>query len=146
MEGSGTAGNPPPAGPRTDRRLRIVAVPVLVGLVAESLVGSRLATAGSPYPTSLLATHIGLSIALVLLTGYAVGLSIRLRASPGRVVAALTFVATLGATASGTVFLLAGQSGIALGGMEGLAVVAILGAILLLVWGSVKLPGPSPAS
>lgn len=111
-----------------------------MGLVIEAWLGSVLAGESGPYSRGYLGAHIGLAIALVLLTGWGLGVASRGRRAPVRGSAALTHLATLGATVSGLVFLFAGQASAALDGMEGLAGLAIVGAILLLVVGSVERP------
>ena len=62
-----------------------------------------------------------------------------------RHLAGITFIAALGATISGTVFLLGGQSNGALYGMEGLGGLALLGALLMIIFGSVKVGSTPPA-
>jgi hypothetical protein len=101
----------------------------------EILVGNQLAEVGSPYPVGYLAAHVVLSVVLIAFTGHALMFAFRRPRTALRVSAAVTFVTTLGATLSGTVFLLAGQSPSALTGMEALGVIALLGSILLIVWG-----------
>ena len=53
-----------------DSSLRYHAVPFLVLVLAEILVGNQLALAGSPYPVGYLAAHIGLSVLLIALGAY----------------------------------------------------------------------------
>ena len=119
----------------------------LVGLVIEAQLGSVLAGESGGYSHGYLGGHVGLAIALVLLTGWALGVAARGRGARLRGSAALTHLATLGATVSGFVFLFAGQANAALYGMEGLAGLAIVGSILLIVLGSVELrPGGPSAS
>jgi len=136
--------SPPSAGAATpatrNSALRIRAIPVLVLLFAEILVGNQLAEVGTPYPWGYLAAHIALSLVLIALTAHAFVLSLHLPSGAARATAGITFLTTLGATVSGTVFLVAGQNPSALYGMEGLGGVALLGAILLLVVGSVSIP------
>lgn len=139
MTSTPTAPLASPVPPETrDRRIRILAAPILLGLLGEILLGNSLASVGSPYPDSYLAAHVALGLFLVALTGWAFGLSVRLPSVRARAVAGVTHLSTLGAVVAGTVFLLAGQAQGALDAMEGLAVLAILGAILLLVVGSIQ--------
>ncbi len=123
-----------------DTSIRIRAVAIFVLLLAELLLGNQLAVVGTPYPVGYLATHIVLSILLIGLAAHVVVRSTRLPSGPAKAVAWLTFVSTLGATIGGTVFLVAGGSSIALYAMEGLGALAVLGAVLLIVWGSVRIP------
>lgn len=141
MTGSTPATVPPTVGAvTTDRRLRVRAIPLLVLLIVEAYVGGRLAT---PYNRAVLATHIGLAVVLVAFAAHAFVISVRLPKPSARGAAGLTFVSTLAAALSGTVFLLGGSNPIALDSMEGFAVVAILGAILLIALGAVKIPRPA---
>ncbi|MGI0071582.1 MAG: hypothetical protein ACRECT_05905 [Thermoplasmata archaeon] len=125
-----------------DSTLRRRAIPLLVGLIVEALVGSLLSNT-NPYNLAYLGTHIGLALLIVVFSGYALILSLRRSKASARAAAGLTFITTLGATVSGTVFLLGGSSPIALDAMQALAVVAILGAILLMVFGAVPSPRPT---
>jgi hypothetical protein len=116
---------------------------MLVLLIVEGALGGQLAIEGSPYPVGYLAAHIVLAILLVGFTGHAFRLALRLPKGSLKVAAAITFLTTLGATLAGTVFLLGGQATSAFDAMEGLFGVALIGAILLLVLGSVVTPTPS---
>ena len=142
--------SPPPANsalsPTRDSTLRVRAVPTLVLLLAETLVGNELAVVGSPYPLGYLAAHVVLSLLLVGFTAHIFLRSLRLPSAAARVAGGVTFLSTLGATISGSVFLWGGGSQFAVDGMEGLAGLAILGAILLLVFGSVVTPSPDKRS
>jgi len=132
-----------PEGSLKDRRLRLRAVPIFILLIAEILVGNELALAGSPYPVSFLAAHIVIALLLIGVTAHAFRISIQLPKASARVAAGLTFLASFGATLSGTLFLLAGGSNAALNGMEAFGLIALLGDILLLVWGSVTVQAPT---
>lgn len=138
--GPSNSPTPGPTAPVRDSRLRVRAIPIFVLLLAEILLGNQLAVVGSPYPIGYLAAHVALSLLLVGFTGHAFVLSVRLPKVSARACAGLTFLATLGATVSGTLFLLAGESSSALVGMESLGGLALLGALLLMVFGSVKVP------
>jgi hypothetical protein len=122
-----------PAGPS----LRTWGILTFVMFVLTSAVGGSLA-AESSYLAVTLASHIGLALVTLAIAGYAasfVGRSYR----PGpRASARMAAAAALGATLSGTVFLLGGQSNYALYAMEGFAVLGILAAIVMMVVG-----GPS---
>lgn len=131
--------------PTHDTRIRTGAVAILVLLLAELLLGDLLAMVGSPYPVGYLAAHIALSILLVGLVAHVLVRSTRTPSRPARLAAGLTFVSTLGATLGGTVFLLGGGADAALYAMEGLGGIALLGAILLIVWGSVEIPSTPTA-
>jgi hypothetical protein len=140
------SGNAPQAsgvaavGPTRDTRIRLGAAAILVLLLAELLLGNQLAVVGSPYPVGYLAAHVVLSILLIGLTAHVLVRSSRLPSRPAKAIAGLTFLSAVGATIGGTVFLLGGGSSIALYAMEGLGGLAVLGAILLIVLGSVEIP------
>jgi len=133
-----TIAGPPPPTPARDQALRLLAIGILVVLIGEVLIGNTLA--GGPWTTPLLALHIGVAFLLVILTGLALLLSFRSRGTKNKVTAAVVFLTALGATISGTIFLTAGQNVRALDAMEGLPVLTLIGAILLIVWGSVVVP------
>jgi hypothetical protein len=111
------------------------AVPIFVLIVIEGYLGSQLSAAGSPYPASYLYAHIGLAILLVLFTGHVFGTSFRVPGAAARASAGITFLAAFGATIAGTVFLLGGGANSAFLAMEGLFGVALVGAILLVLFG-----------
>jgi len=121
--------------------LRWLGVAIFALLITESAVGGPLVSSGSPYPAGYLWAHIGLAAFLVLITGAALAISIRLPSWRARGSAGLTFLLTLGAVISGSWFLVVGVSNGALEGMEGFATGAILISILLIVWGAVKVTG-----
>jgi len=141
-----TSPNPAPDPTSRGGSLRVRAVVVFVLLIVEVLVGNELALAGSPYPLGYLAAHIVLAVLLTGFTSHVLLASIRGYRGSTRIAAGVTFVTTLGALLSGTVFLLAGQSNAALVGMEALAVLALLGAILLMVWGGAGSRRPTSAA
>jgi len=138
--------NPPgdtvTAVPRTtrNRRLQILAIPILAFILAEIFIGNSLAGESGPYSTGVLVAHVGIAIFLELVSGFTVGVSFRMPRRGARGVALLTHLSLLGATISGALFLWAGGSNDALYGMEGLAAVAFLGAIFLLFAGAVPVP------
>jgi len=142
-------GNPSPnpvvstSPPARDTRLRYRAVPFLVLVLAEILVGNQLAVVSSPYPVGYLAAHVGLSIALIVWGGYLVVTAYQMRRVLARVLSGLCFGPVVIATLSGTVFLLGGGSQAALYAMEGFGGLAFLGSILLILWGSFPSSGPT---
>lgn len=123
--------------------LRLLGIPLLVLIIVESLVGSELAFESS-YSTVVLALHILLALGLVGLSGRALYVAFGYPTSTPRLVAGLNLVASLGATAAGTVFLVGGQNPAALQAMEGFAVLIVLFALLFLTWGSPPAPSPGP--
>lgn len=131
-----------------NRILRILAVPILVLLLIDSLLGDSLmySPRGQPFPLGALALHVGVALLLVGVTGLALGLSLRLPGWRPRAAAAFTHGSTVGATIAGVVFLFGGENPTALALMEGLAAIAFLGAIALAVWGSVALPDSSAST
>ncbi len=142
---------PPPATPvppaPRNSNLRYRGVLLFVFVLVEILIGNQLALSnGPPYPIVYLVLHVLVAIGLVLGSGYALMIALRLPSRAAQGVAALTFVAALGATISGTVFLYGGQSNSALLGMEGFGGLALLGALLLIVFGSVPIAPSSPAA
>jgi hypothetical protein len=121
--------------------MRAVALVVLV--VLEILVGNALAVAGSPYPLPYLAAHVILAILLVGLSAHAVVIAQGRGGGLARGSAILALLGSVGAGISGTLFLYAGQSDLALTAMEALGGLALLGGILLLATGGLR-PVSSP--
>lgn len=129
-----------------DRSLRARAVPIFLLVIGEILVGNELAEAGSPYPLGYLAAHIALAIVLVAFSVHVLIRAVRLPSMPARAAAGVTFVSALGAALGGTVYLFAGSSAYALDAMEAFGGVALLGSVLLILWGSVSVPAaPVPS-
>lgn len=127
--------------------LRVRSVVLFVLLIVEVLLGNQLATVGSPYPISYLAAHVVLGLLLIGFSGHLLMSAVRAGRAAATSVAALTCLATVGAVISGFVFLLGNQSSIALLGMEALGGLALIGSILLIVFGGARPPAPSvPAS
>jgi hypothetical protein len=129
-------GPPVPPAARARSTLRLHGAVILVLLLVEVLVGNLLAMAGSPYPKLTLYAHVGLAVLLVLVTAGAVGVATRRGSRRQAALAALTFAATFGAAVGGVLFLDGGGAAAALDAMEGLAGLALLGSVLLIVWGS----------
>ena len=123
-----------------DTSIRIRAVAIFVLLLAELLLGNQLAVVGTPYPVGYLATHIVLSILLIGLAAHVVVRSTRSaeRAGQGSRLAHVRFHA--GRHDWGNGLSRRRGSSIALYAMEGLGALAVLGAVLLIVWGSVRIP------
>ncbi len=128
--------------PTKNQTLRILALPLLILVIVESAVGGSLALEGSTYSMGYLTGHVGLAALLVLLSAWALIVSLRLSSRPAQVAAGITLLACLGATIAGTLFLIGGQSVAALEGMEGSAGLALLSTIFLFVWGSIPNPVP----
>ncbi len=128
-----------------NRILRILALPIFVLLLIDSLLGDSLmySPKGQPFPLGALTLHVGVALLLIVVTGLALGLSLRLPGWRPRAAAALTHASTVGATIAGVVFLFGGENPPALAFMEGLAAIAFLGTLALAIWGSVALPEPS---
>jgi hypothetical protein len=119
---------------------------IIVLLIGEILIGTQLAMAGSPYPVGYLAAHVVVAVLLVGVTTGVNVLAYRQPRWPVRISATVTFIAAVGATFSGAIFLDVGQSSSALYAMEVLGGVALLGSILLIVWGgrpSSSAPSPT---
>jgi hypothetical protein len=131
--------------PTRDSRLRYHAIPFLVLVLAEILVGNQLALAGSPYPVGYLAAHIGLSILLIALGAYLVVIAYRLHRALAWIPSWLSLVSVVIATLSGTDFLVGSGAQSALYAMEGFGGLALLGAILLVILGSFTVPSQSSA-
>jgi len=95
----------------------------------------------SSYSTPLLVTHIAIALVLIGLTAHALRVAWRPlhRRWSTRGVTLLTFLSVLGATIAGFLFLFGGQNNAALVSMEGLGFVAIIGAILMFVWGTIPI-------
>jgi hypothetical protein len=115
--------------------LRVRGIALLIGILAESVVGAELAMVVGPYPDWLLAAHIVISLLLVIFSGVALAIAWPLPSSALRISAVITFISVIGATIAGSDFLWGGQSNAALMGMEGFAGLAFLGALLLIVFG-----------
>jgi hypothetical protein len=129
--------------------LRVRAAVLLVLVILELLVGNQLALAGSPYPVPYLAGHVVLAILLVGLAAHSTILARRRAGAVAQVSGLLALLGSAGAGIAGTIFLWGGQANGALWGMEGLGVIALLGAILLLVFGSLRpasSTGPPPSA
>jgi|SRR5580698_9144322 hypothetical protein len=131
------------SAPGRDSRLRYHAVPFLVLVLAEILVGNQLALSGSPYPVGYLAAHVGLSIVLIALGAYLVAIAYRLHRSLAWVLSGLCFVSVVVATLSGTDFLLGSGAQSSLYAMEGFGGLALLGSLLLIILGSFPLSSRS---
>ena len=131
--------NDPPsktAAPSRTTSLRYWGILLLVMFLLTSAVGGSLALESSYLPITL-ASHIGLALVTLGLGIYANAVVARpYRALPHAFVG-LGALSALGATISGTVFLLGGQSNPALYAMEGFAVAGIIGSVLTVVFGGV---------
>jgi hypothetical protein len=133
----------PPSSGSTDRRsLRFWGVIVLVMFLLTSAVGGSLA-AESSYLAVTLASHIGLALVTLGIAGFATSFVGRSYRPVPRAAAGLAALAALGATISGTVFLLYGQSNAALSAMVGFAVVGIIASIVMIALGG---PSGKPAT
>lgn len=117
--------------------LRYLGVLVLVMFVLTSAVGGSLASENN-YLLVTLASHIGLALVTLGIAGFAASFVGRAYRPVPRASSGIAALAALGATISGTVFLLGGQSNAALYAMEGFAGLGILFALLMVVFG-----GPS---
>jgi len=131
-----------PRGPS----VRIRGVALFVLLIVEILLGNQLAVVGSPYPVGYLAAHIGLGLVLIGFSGYSLWVAARIGRGSATASAALTCLTTVGAVISGFVFLFGNQSNGALLGMEAFGGVALLGAILMVVFGGSRTAAAAPAT
>jgi hypothetical protein len=131
------AGAPAAPAPPRDVTLRYhgLALLVLVGL--EIYLGNALALAGSPYPSDLIDAHVVAAALLILVSAATVAIAARRPRALLKATSVVTFLAAVGATASGSIFLWHGQNNGALDGMLTGAGVTLLGAIVLLIGGSV---------
>jgi hypothetical protein len=118
--------------------VRLRGIGLLVLVVGELLVGNELALAGSPYPIGYLAAHIVLAILLVGLSAHATLLAFRRSGSVAKAAGLLALLGTAGAGVAGVDFLYGGQGNPALDAMEALGGLALLAAILLIAFGSVR--------
>ena len=116
--------------------LRMRAVGMLVVLLALATVGGTLALEGSSYVLGYLALHIVLAILLVGFSAHVFMATLRLSNTPARASAGLALLSALGATVGGSIFLFVGGNPIALDAMEGLTGVALLGIVLLILFGA----------
>lgn len=114
--------------------LRVWGVLVLLFFVLTSAVGGSLALESS-YLIVTLASHIGLALVTLGISGYATSFVGRSYRAVPRASAGLSALAALGATIAGTVYLVGGQSNGALVAMEGLALLGILFALLMIAFG-----------
>ena len=124
--------------------LRLRAVGMLVLLLLIAVIGGSLALESS-YDLAVLAGHIVLALLLVGLSAHVLLAAFRSFGSVAKVGGTIAFASVLGATISGTVFLLGGGSNAALDGMEGFTIVALVGIVLLLVGGGAVKAPPSTA-
>lgn len=140
-----TTGTPPVAPGMTRRlTLRLLAIPLFILIIIESLVGSELAFESS-YSDWVLALHILLALGLIGISGRAVYVSLGCPTMAPRVVAGLNLVASVAATIGGTVFLLANSNMTALYVMEGSAGLIVLFSLIFLAWGAPPAPAPRSA-
>jgi len=123
---------------------RVRASVALGFFLLEGAIGGSLASEAS-YNVAALAAHIALALLLVGFSGYTAAIATRPYPLAARLAAALTFVAALGATLSGTAFLLGGQSNSALYAMEGFFVVGVVALVFLIVLGADPKPSTPPA-
>jgi len=130
--------------PSTGPSLRIHGLVLFVLLIAELLLGNQLAVIGSPYPIGWIAAHVGLALVTIAFSVLAFLVSLPSARVAARASSLVTSLATIGATVSGTLFLYAGGSRGSLIGMEALGGIALLGSILLIVWGSSATPPAAP--
>lgn len=120
--------------PARTTSLRYWGILLLVMFLLTSAVGGSLALESSYLPITL-ASHIGLALVTLGLGVYANAVVARpYRVLPHAYVG-LGALSALGATISGAVFLLGGQSNPALYAMEGFAVAGIVGSVLTVVFG-----------
>lgn len=134
-----TTGPPAPTpsastAPSAARSLRLWGVLVLLLFLVTSTVGGSLASE-SPYLAVTLASHIGLALVTLGIASYATSFVGRSYRTPARAASGIAALAALGATVSGTVFLLGGQSNAALYAMEGFAGLGIVAGIVMVVLG-----------
>ena len=134
---SSSTGSPAAAPKPADRSLRPWGGVILVLFVLTSTVGGSLALESS-YLIVTLASHIGLALVTLGVAGYASMFIGRSYKPFPRATSGLASFSALVATIAGTVFLVEGQSDIALGVMEGFALLGIIMAILMIAVG-----GPS---
>ena len=142
-----TPGTPPTPPGATARRLslRMLAIPLFILIIIESLIGSELAFE-STYATWVLALHIVVALMLIGLSGRALWVALGYPTSAPRIVAGLNLAASVGATAAGTAFLLGNQNPDALAAMEGFAGLIVLCSLIVLAWGSPPAPSPGPTA
>jgi hypothetical protein len=131
---------PPPASSAPSLRVRGVVLFVL--LIAEILLGNQLATVGSPYPLGYLGAHIGLGLIVMAFSGHLLVAAARWGGAAAKGAALLACLGSIGAVVSGFVFLLGNQSSAALLGMEVLGGLALLGALLVIVFGGTRSTAP----
>ncbi len=127
--------------------LRSMGVLVFVMFLLTSAVGGSLALESSYLPVTL-ASHIGLALVTLVVSGIGTGVARRggYRLLP-RVCAGLAALCALGGTLAGTAFLLGGQSNAALYAMESFGVLGIvLGLILIVVGGPSGRKDPAASS
>jgi hypothetical protein len=134
---SSSSGSPSATAAAPGPSLRYWGILVLVFFLLTSAVGGSLALESS-YLAITLASHIGLALVTLGLSGYATSFIGRSYTARPRASAGLGALSALGATIAGTIFLVGGQNNAALYAMEGFAGIGILAALLMIVFG-----GPS---
>ncbi len=124
----------PTAHERPLRSVRLWGVLVLVLFLLTVAVGGSLALESSYLPITL-ASHIGLALVTLGAAVYGAAVLARPYRTAAKASIGLAALSALGATIAGTLFLLAGQSDVALYAMEGWAALGIVGSILAILFG-----------
>jgi hypothetical protein len=136
-----TAATPPAApasstvgGTTSSRSLRAWGAIAFVLFLLTSAVGGSLGLESS-YLLITLASHIGLALVTLGVTGYVASTMRRTYPGSSRAPSGLAAFAALGGTLAGTAYLLWGQSNFALYAMEAFAVLGILASLVMIVIG-----------
>ncbi len=120
-----------------NRTLRILSIPILVLWVIDVMAGSSWAFG---YSVGIAAVHVIAALLMVAITAIAFIISLRFPSRRNRLSAAFSLVSTAGATVAGSLYVFADKNRTALVTMEVLTLFILIGALMLLIWGSVARP------
>jgi hypothetical protein len=120
-----------------NRTLRILSIPILVLWVIDVMAGSSWAFG---YSVGIAAVHVIAALLMVGITAIAFIISLRFPSRRNRLSAAISLVSTVGAAVAGAVYVFADKNRTALVTMEVLTLFILIGALMMLIWGSVARP------
>lgn len=122
-------------GPERGLSLRVLGVLILVMFVLTSVIGGALA-GGSSYSTLDLGSHIVLALVTISLCSYGSAVVSRAYGTYPRLFVRLAGLSAGVATLAGAVFLLFGESDVALYAMSGFALVGMVASVLVIALGA----------
>jgi hypothetical protein len=116
-------------------RLRWLGAALILLIFSDSVLGILASNPGGPLTVGIFLSHVVLGVGLVVVGAVALVLAFRLPSRPARAAASTTFAASLGAAVVASAALATGVPALALD--RALALIALAGAALLTLWGSV---------